>query len=175
MLCSQVDYYVHLQWQITCNASPQNLNVNPCNELKDFLMAHNWQKWRSRFLTCPCHEIYEVEAVGQYRSNYTFKNYDFCEYVKFGVILWKFDILSITTLNFKSKNPFARTCDTYNCDYLQHTTFCFYLIDFQLNTDFPSQFCVFTIKSPSVTQRSVSQENVFKKSKNLSPFFSARL
>ena len=34
-------------------------------------------------------------------------------------------------------------CDTYNCDYLEYSTFCFNLIDFQLNTDFPSQFCVF--------------------------------
>ena len=34
-------------------------------------------------------------------------------------------------------------CDTYDCDYLKHSTFCFNLIDFQLNTDFPSQFCVF--------------------------------
>ena len=63
-------------------------------------------------------------------------------------------------------------CDTYNCDYLQHSTFRFNLIDFQL-TDFPSKFCVFTVKSSSVTQRSVSQENVFKKSKNPLPFFFA--
>ena len=28
-------------------------------------------------------------------------------------------------------------CDTSNCDYLQHSTFRFNLIDFQLNTDFP--------------------------------------
>ena len=34
-------------------------------------------------------------------------------------------------------------CDTYNCDYLKHNTFSFNLIDFQLNTDFPSQFCIF--------------------------------
>ena len=34
-------------------------------------------------------------------------------------------------------------CDTYNCDYLQHSTFRFNLIDFQLNADFPSQFWVF--------------------------------
>ena len=55
--------------------------------------------------------------------------------------------------------------DAYNCDYLQHSIFRFNLIDFQLNTDFPSQFCVFfTIKSPIVTQRSVSQENAFKRS-----------
>ena len=32
---------------------------------------------------------------------------------------------------------------TYNCDYLPHTTFCFYLINFQLNTNFPFQFCIF--------------------------------
>ena len=29
-------------------------------------------------------------------------------------------------------------CDTYNCDYLKHSTFRFNLIDFQLSTDFPS-------------------------------------
>ena len=63
-------------------------------------------------------------------------------------------------------------CDIYNCDYLQHNTFCFNLIDFQLNRDFPSQVCVFfTVKSPSVTQRLVSQEKCHKKSKNPSPFF----
>ena len=55
-------------------------------------------------------------------------------------------------------------CDTYTCGYLKHSTFRFNLIDFQLNTDFPSQFCgLFTVKSPSVTQRSVSQENAYKK------------
>ena len=55
-------------------------------------------------------------------------------------------------------------CDTYNCDYLKHNTLRFNLINFQLNTDFPFQFCVFTAKSPSVTQRLVSQENAYKKS-----------
>ena len=55
--------------------------------------------------------------------------------------------------------------DKYNCNYLQHSTFRFNLIDFQLNTDFPFQFWgFFTVKSPSVTQRSVSQENADKKS-----------
>ena len=33
--------------------------------------------------------------------------------------------------------------DTYNGDYLKHSTFRFNLIDFPLNADFPSQFCVF--------------------------------
>ena len=55
-------------------------------------------------------------------------------------------------------------CDTYTCGYLKHSIFRFNSIDFQLNTDFPSQFCVLTVKSPSVTQRSVSQENAYKKS-----------
>ena len=56
--------------------------------------------------------------------------------------------------------------DTYNCDYLKYSTFHFNLIDFQLNTDFPSQFFFFffTVKSTSVTQISVSQENAYKKS-----------
>ena len=34
-------------------------------------------------------------------------------------------------------------CDTYNCNYLKHSTFRFNLTDFKLNTDFPSLFCVF--------------------------------
>ena len=62
-------------------------------------------------------------------------------------------------------------CDAYNCDYLKHSTFRFNLIDFQLNTNFPSpNSAFFTVKSPSVTQRSVSQENAYKKSLNPSPF-----
>ena len=53
------------------------------------LTAHNWQNWKSIFLTCSCHEIYWVEAVGLKNSNYTIKQYDFCVYVKFGAISWK--------------------------------------------------------------------------------------
>ena len=58
-------------------------------------------------------------------------------------------------------------CDTYTmytCGYLKHSTFRFNLFNFQLNTDFPSNFAFFTVKSPSVAQRSVSQENAHKKS-----------
>ena len=55
--------------------------------------------------------------------------------------------------------------DTYNCDYLKHSTFRFNLIDFQLNTVSLRNFeFFFAVTSPSVTQRSVSQENVYKKS-----------
>ena len=34
-------------------------------------------------------------------------------------------------------------CDTYNRDCLKNSTFRFNLTDFQLNTNFPSQLCVF--------------------------------
>ena len=65
----------------------------------------------------------------------------------------------------------AKSSVTHDCNYLQHSTFRFSLIDFQLNTDSLSNFAIFTVKSPSVTQRSVSQENSFVMSKNPSPFF----
>ena len=37
------------------------------------LTAHNWQKWKRVFLTCPCHEIYRDEAVGLKSCKYTWK------------------------------------------------------------------------------------------------------
>ena len=39
-----------------------------CYQLSDFhKTGHNWQKWKSRFLACPCHR---VEAVGRKSANY---------------------------------------------------------------------------------------------------------
>ena len=61
-------------------------------------------------------------------------------------------------------------CDTYNCDYLQHNTFRFNLIDFQLKQISLPNFTFFK-KLPSVTQKWISQENAFKKSKKSSAFF----
>ena len=49
--------------------------------------------------------------------------------------------------------------DTYYCDYLPHTTFHFYITDFRVNTE----FAFFTIKSPNITQGSVSQEHAYKR------------
>ena len=46
-------------------------------------------------------------------------------------------------------------CDTYNCDYLKHSS--------EIQISLPN-FAFFTVKSHSVTQRSVSQENAYKKS-----------
>ena len=49
-------------------------------------------------------------------------------------------------------------CDTYNCGYLQQSTFYFNLVDFQSHTDrFPFPI-FFTVKSPSVTQIGFSRK-----------------
>ena len=64
-----------------------------------FLNSSQLAKMRSTFLTCPCqccHEIYRIDAVGFKKFQLYFKTYNFCEYVKFGAIPWKFDILLIT-------------------------------------------------------------------------------
>ena len=73
------------------------------------------------------------------------------------------------TLNLKI---LLHMCDSYHCDYfvIHHIPF---LIDFQLKYGFPFPILrFFIVKSPSITLRLVSQENAFKKSKNLSLFFS---
>ena len=62
-------------------------------------------------------------------------------------------------------------CDTYNCDYLKHSTFRFNLIDFQMQISLIINFAFFTVKSPIVIQRWVSQENALKRAKTRSLFF----
>ena len=60
-----------------------------------FIMLNGSQlaKMKKFIPTCYCHEIYREEAVGLKSSKYTFKNFDVCEYVKFGAISLKIDIL----------------------------------------------------------------------------------
>ena len=58
------------------------------------LTAHNWQKWKSWFRTCPCHKIYRVEAV--VLSLFQLLYLKITIYVKFWAILWKVDSLLIT-------------------------------------------------------------------------------
>ena len=70
------------------------------------------------------------------------ENHEFCE-MKFGATFRKTGFVNLS-LNL-SKN-LLHICDRYNCDYLWHIIFCFHLIDFQLNTNFHSQFCVFKHK-----------------------------
>ena len=55
-------------------------------------------------------------------------------------------------------------CDTYNCDYLKHSTFRFNSIDFQLNTKFPSQFCVLVSRTGAKVKQVANQYGVGKHS-----------
>ena len=58
------------------------------------------------------------------------------------------DIVNNCIIKIPNLKVLLHVCDSYNCDYLPHTTFHFYLTYFQLNTDFPFQLRFFT----SVTQ-----------------------
>ena len=80
------------------------------------LTAHNWQKWKSTFLTCHCHEIYREEAVGLKSSNYTWKIMIFCENVKCGAISLKIGILYFVN-NCLIKVQIL----TFFCTYVIHT------------------------------------------------------
>ena len=98
------------------------------------LTVHNLQKWKRVFLTCHCHKIYRDEAVGLKSYKYTWK-------ITIFVKMWNLgQYLENWSSNLKI---LLHMCDTYNCDYLKHSTFRFKWIDFQLNTVFPFQFCVF--------------------------------
>ena len=57
--------------------------------------AHNRQKWKSAFLTCPCHKFIGKK---QLVSNILKENYDFFENVKFGAILWKIVLFFVNNL-----------------------------------------------------------------------------
>ena len=66
----------HWNWtNLTASCVLQNIT----NLQEIWLAAHNWQKWKSTFLTCPCHKIYRVEAVGLSIANYTLKIMIFVE------------------------------------------------------------------------------------------------
>ena len=91
---------------------------------------------KSRFLTSPCHKIWSRSSLSKKFQLY-FKNYDFNEYVKFGAISWKLDILSITaSVKFDQKS--SAHMWHLKCDYLPHNNISC-LVDFQLKSDFPSQ------------------------------------
>ena len=51
----------------------QSQNENQSEQQGSNLTAHNWQKWKRVFLTCPCHKIYREEAVGLKSCKYTWK------------------------------------------------------------------------------------------------------
>ena len=150
--------------------SPDCVFVSFRNANTTYVNGSQLAKMKRVFLTYPCHEIYSDKTVGLKNANILEKLW-FLWICGICAILWKFDICQLL-LNWSSNlKILLQMCDMYNCDNLQHNTFRFNLLDFHLNRVFPSQFCgFFTVKSPSVTQRSVSEENAFKKSKDPSPF-----
>ena len=88
--------------------------------------------------------MYNEEAVGLKSSDYTFKNMILliCEIWGNFVKNWYFVNNCLIKVWIKK---FFCTCVTHIIVIIWRTPYlvCFYLIDFQLNTDFPSQFCVF--------------------------------
>ena len=115
------------------------------------LMAHNWTKKKRVFLSCYCYEIYQVQAVGLRNWVNFLKNCYFANNCLLKVWIWELfcthfthiAVIIFLTTNFVS------------------TKSIFHYIQISL-----PNFGSFSSKSPSVTQRSVSQENAFKKSKH---------
>ena len=94
----------------TSNVSPQ-ISVNYIS-----LTAHNWQKWKRAFLTCPCHEIYRDEAVGLKSCRYTFKITIFVNMWNLGQFRENL-IFCQKLLNWSSNlKILLHMCDTYNCN-----------------------------------------------------------
>ena len=158
-------------WRFLWYQNRNNFEKNEKRKDQAPLTAHNLQKWKRVFLTWPCHKIYRDEAVCLKSCKYAWKITIYVNMCNLGQFRENLIFCHNCLIEVRIYKFFLHMCGIYNCDYLQHNTFRFNFINFQLNTYFPSQFCVFTVKSPSVTQRSVSQENAFKKSRNPSPFF----
>ena len=115
-----------------------NFYCNSCIQHKNAFTAYNWQKWKRVFLTCPCNKIYRDEAVGLKSCKYTLKIMIFVNMWNLGQFRENL-IFCQLLLNWSSNlKILLHMCDTHNCDYLQHSTFRFNLIDFQINTYFPS-------------------------------------
>ena len=55
----------------------KNITVKCCSHANWKFNGSQLAKLNSIFLTCHCHKMYMVEAVGLRSSHYTFKNYNF--------------------------------------------------------------------------------------------------
>ena len=142
----QICIFMLIKWGTECilsNAWKSLFKWDFLQTINDGLTAHKWQKWKRVFLTCPCHKIYRDEVVGLRSCKYTWKITIFVKMWNLGQYRENL-IFCQQLLNWSSNlKILLHMCDTYNFDYLKHSTFRFNLIDFQLNTDFPSQFCIF--------------------------------
>ena len=111
-----------------------------------FLTTHNWQKWKRVFLTCPCHKSYGDEVVGLKSCKYTWKITIFVKMWNLGQYRENL-IFCQKLLNWSSNfKILLHMCDTYNCDYLKHSTISFQVNQISVKYDFPFQFCIFYVK-----------------------------
>ena len=134
-------------------------------------MAHNWQNSKRVFLLCYC----QGRSSWSKKFQLFLKNFISWEYGKFGAISWK-------NQYFANKCLIKVRIWEFFCTHvhvLHITVNIFHTSIFVSNklifswihcTHFPSKFCVFSAKSWSITQRSVSRENAYKKSYNPLPF-----
>ena len=138
------------------------------------LPALKWQKMKKRFLTCPCHKIYKEEAVSlkSFKCQVYFRKYDFCKNVKIRVQFREKLIFCQQLLNQSSNlRILLHICEILYIVILCRTShFVSTYSIFSYIQIFLSNFACFTVKPHSITQKSVSRENTFKKSKNPSPF-----
>ena len=107
-------------------------------------MAHNWQKLKSIFLMCHYHKIDRGEAENlSINLQICLKNYNFCEYVIFGAILWICFFLITALLKFKKSfglyvwQIWLWSSAAHHISFLHN--------QFSYDLDFPSQFCIFYI------------------------------
>ena len=78
-------FLLEMGWVVLMRVTPKSnwltlRNENTANERRGItivtvrdLTAHNWQKRKRVFLTCPYHKIYRDEAVGLKSCKYTWK------------------------------------------------------------------------------------------------------
>ena len=126
----------------TCECGQPNISKYSKTQKADILNGSQLAKMKRVFLTCPCHKIYRGEAFGLKSCKYTWKITIFVKMWNLGQFCE--NLIFCQLLHWSSNlKILLHMCDTYNCDYLKHSTFRFNLIEFLLNTDFPFQFCVF--------------------------------
>ena len=116
------------------------------------------------FLTCPCHKIYRDEAVGLKSCKYTWKITIFVKMGNWGNIkkIWYF---VNNCFNWSSNLKIFCTCVTRVIVIIWSTAYFVSTFRFSVKYRFPFPVLrFFTVKYSSVTQRSVSQENAYKKS-----------
>ena len=71
-----VNFYLKSEWMdmfVLVQGMVYRSFVLKCLNVLQHLTAHNWQKWKKVFLTCPCHKIHRDEAVGLKSCKCTWK------------------------------------------------------------------------------------------------------